>query len=60
MIKYHQMKTLKKSMQSAKFIERLKKIQASQPTEEYLFPGWKNFENIRYIPPKKEKNKNDK
>lgn len=57
MIKYHQMKTLKKAMQSSKFIDRLKKVQASQPTEEYLFPGWKNFENMQ---PKKEKPKDKK
>lgn len=57
MIKYHQMKTLKKAMQSSKFIDRLKKVQASQPTEEYLFPDWKNFENMQ---PKKEKPKDKK
>ena len=44
-------------IKSVKFKNRLKEIQASQPTEEYLFPGWKNFENMRYIPPKSKKEK---
>ena len=38
---------------------RPKKIQTTQPTENVI-SGWKNFENMTYIQPIKEKNKNDK